>query len=321
MWKTGVMEDRADPHASASAGSEKPKVIYVMGAGRSGSTILGVALGNCENVFFAGELNQWLTRSGNPTLGDPQRARFWDEVRRDVAVEPELFGGPASCLERSSALLRVGRWRARRRLRDGYRRASEDLYRAIARAADVTHIVDSSHYPLRARELRRLGGIDMYILFLVRDPQGIVASLDREDVPERRFGVWTANAYLWLTYLISTIVFLLQPRRRRLLVRHEDFIADPEAVLSRILRQAQSQAPPPDVRELRSGLPFHGNRLIRSERIAIERSAPKRSDRSLLTSVLQLPVSAAISLLRPATDAPPGNDQPDFGLDSADVPA
>jgi hypothetical protein len=290
-----------------------------MGSGRSGSTILGVALGNCENVFFAGELNRWLMRSGIPALEDPQRQRFWETVREQVEVEPLLRGGAASALERSSALLHPGKRIAARRLRARYRRVSEELYRTVVRTAGATHIVDTSHYPLRARELRALAGVEMYLLFLVRDPHRIVASLGRKDVPERTFGLWRANAYVWLTNLFSAIVFLGHPRERRLLVRHEDFLADPEHVLAQILRLSGSTASPPDLQALRSGVPFHGNRLIGEERMSLERPSAAPVRRSPVTSVLQLPWTLVLSLLRPATGSSGSHEQPGFNLESADA--
>src|ERR1700676_598924 len=72
---------RSDSFSRPMAEQSRPKVIYVMGAGRSGSTVLGVALGNCENVFFAGELDKWLVRRGAPNLTDDERTRFWSGVR------------------------------------------------------------------------------------------------------------------------------------------------------------------------------------------------------------------------------------------------
>jgi hypothetical protein len=319
MWDTGAMQGPTNADASAPAEGGRPKVIYVMGSGRSGSTILGVALGNCENVFFAGELYQWLMRSGTPALDDPPRRRFWARVREDVEVPPQLAGGAASRLERSSALLHPRKRIQARRLRARYRRVSEQLLRTVARTADVTHIVDTSHYPLRARELRSLTGIDVYLLFLVRDPHGIVASLAREDVPERTFGLWSANAYVWLTNLMATIVFLGHPRTQRLLVRHEHFLANPEHVLSEILRTSGSPASTPDLHALRSGLPFHGNRLIAVEQIPLERPSEAPVRRSLVTSVLQLPWTLVISLLRPATRASTPHEHAGFNLESADA--
>jgi Sulfotransferase family len=280
---------------------QRPKVLYVMGAGRSGSTILGVTLGNCDDVFYAGELDKWLLRSGKPQLGGEERTRFWDSVRAGVPGAEELFGRDAQrYLERSSGLFRIEGPRARRHLRARYRRVTEDLYRAIAQTAGVTHVIDTGHYPLRARELQKLDGIELQLLFLIREPQSLIASWNREDVPEPTFSELKTNAYLWLTYALSSLVFLRQPRRRRLLVRHEDFLADPQGVLRAILEQAGSQAPIPDLNALSTGFPLQGNRLIRSDVVSLQARGPSKHRSSPLTALLQLPWRAIFSLLRPA---------------------
>ena len=235
------------PGTSPAGSTERPIVIYVMGAGRSGSTILGVALGNCQDFFFAGELNKWLARSGTASLDDPERVKFWSGVSAEVEDASDLFGHAASCLERSSVLFQPRRWPTRRRLRRRYRRIAEDLYQAIAHATGAGHIVDTSHYPLRARELQALAGIDLHLLYLVREPHSVVASLGRDDVPERRFGMFAANVYLWLTHLLAVVTFLRHPRERRLFVRHETFRADPEGVLRQILSHVGSTAATPDL--------------------------------------------------------------------------
>jgi len=167
-------------------------------------------------------------------LPGSQRERFWDTVRAGVAAA-DLFGSPdplpGALLGAVSAALLL----ARRRLRGRYRRVAEELYLAVARASGASHIVDTSHYPLRARELQALEEIELYLLFAVREPHSVVASFGREDVLERRFGPLAANAYMSLTYLISTWVFLRHPRERRLLLRHEDFLAEPGRAIRQIL--------------------------------------------------------------------------------------
>src|SRR5437764_14599212 len=93
-----------------AASSARPKVIYVMGAGHSGSTILGVALGNCANTFYAGEVEEWLVNSGRPAMGGSERTRFWQAVGERVGADG-LFGPESNrCLERSSAIIRIDRW-------------------------------------------------------------------------------------------------------------------------------------------------------------------------------------------------------------------
>ena len=121
--------------------AERPKVIYVLGAHRSGSTILGVTLGNCENVFFAGELHSWLTWKGVPRLGGEEGAQLWNSVREDVKGAAELFGHQTELyVDRSSALRRLHKWPTiRRRLLKRYRALTEDLYwRSRRRRARVT---------------------------------------------------------------------------------------------------------------------------------------------------------------------------------------
>lgn len=294
------MADAARGRSAISANAERPTVFYVMGAGRSGSTILGVALGNSDGVLFAGELDKWFARAGTPRRDDRQLQSFWERVLEEVGDAQDVFVGRTGWLERSSALLDPRKWPTRRRLRARYRSVSQELYLALARVSRATHIVDTSHYPLRARELQALDGIDLHLLWLVRDPQSVVASLGRTDVVERRFDVPTSNAYLWLTNLLAMFVFLRHPRERRLFVRHEDFVSDPDGVLARILTGAGAGSTVPDLQRLHAGVPFHGNRLIGAEVIALEPHAVATTRRSPITALLQLPWRAVFAVVRPA---------------------
>lgn len=294
------MVQRPDGEARPLPEEGRPQVLYIMGAGRSGSTILGVTLGNCPDVFFAGELDHWLVRRGVPRRGGEARERLWGSVLAQAQPPAELFGGVTKSLERSSAWFDPRKRARGRRVRALYRLASERLYRALVQVTGDTVIVDSSHYPLRARELRRMPGIDLYLVYLMRDPQRVVASLGRTDVPERTFGLWRANAYLWLTHAVSTIVFLGHPPARRLFVRYEDFLADPQRVLAQILAMCGRAAAPVDLARLRTGLPFHGNRLIGSETVSLVAEPASSPRESPVTRLAQLPWRLLARRLHPA---------------------
>ncbi len=272
-----------------------------MGAGHSGSTILGLTLGNCDGVFFAGELARWLRWEGVSPLPGSERERFWGSVRENVEVSSELLGRETLILEKSSGMFRLRTWREQRRLRERYRRVTEELFRAIARVAGATHVVDSSHLPRRARELQALDGIDLYLLFLVRDPQSVVASYGRRGVRYKQtWDMRMTNAYLWLSYLLSLFTFLHHPRERRLFVRHEAFVADPEGVLKEILDCIQSPAALPDLAALRTGVAFQGNRLLRKDVVALNGRPEQPQQGSRVTALLHLPWAAVFSQLRPA---------------------
>ncbi|HXD55054.1 MAG TPA: hypothetical protein VN618_09910 [Solirubrobacteraceae bacterium] len=279
------------------------KAIYVMGAGHSGSTILGMTLGNCDGVFFAGEIARWLRYDGKPRLPGDERAEFWRGVRAGVEVPEELLGHGARALEQSSAAFRPLSRIRQRRLRAGYRRATADIFASIAREAGASIVVDTSHFPRRARELQDNDGVELYLVYVVRDAQSVIASYGREGVAHKQtWKMSTANAYLWLTYALSLPVFRRQPRERRLFVRHEDFVAEPDRVVEQILRMAGSEAPVPDLGALRTGLAFQGNRLLRTEQTISLRGRPERPQRgSRVTALVQLPWRGVFARLRPTT--------------------
>jgi len=290
---------------SSEAGQTKPKVLYVMGSGRCGSTILGVALGNCEGMFFVGELDRWLPTNGTPVLGGTERTRFWKRVRAEVDVEPGLLGPQArDSLERALGPLRVRSWPGRRRLRRRYRAAMAELYPAIARVSGATHIVENSHFPLRARELKAIETIEVYLVFLVRDPQSVLASftatVNRHDVAGRRRLLLRTNADLWLTHLLSMWVFQRHRADRRLFLHYEDFTADPQGILRQILDLGGSTAALPDLGHLETGYPMYGNRLLREEVVALGPQTPKPARVSRITALVQMPLTALMSGLRPA---------------------
>src|ERR1035437_10254139 len=254
---------------SLSPPSHRTKVIYVMGAGRSGSTILGVALGNCAGIFYAGELDKWLLMSGVSM------------AERDQDANPRPEEG-------------TGMWRE---IREEIRDAPPPVW---WRHPAARHIEDSSHFPLRARELQEMTDVDLHLIYLVRDPRSVVASWGRRGLPEPSFPMLTTNACLWLTHLLSVLVFLRQPRDRRLFVRYEGLVADPARVVGEILEMSGSEAALPDFAALSTGTPYHGNRLILSPTVSLNPTASAPPPASLVTSILQLPWRVVFSRLRPA---------------------
>jgi Sulfotransferase family len=305
----------SDSEPTAGGSSGRPKVIYVMGAHRSGSTVLGVTLGNCANVFFAGELHSWLTRRGVASFGGEDGKRLWQAIAEDVEGAQELFGHETQLyLDRSSVIFRLHKWPMRRRLRQPYRRIYADLYRAIAHATGASHIVDTSHYPLRAIELQALSSVELYLLFLVRDPQGVVASFDARNTDSPSKSALTTNAQLWVTHVFCLLAFHRQPRERRMFVRHEDFLADPEGVVRQILDQTGSSAPIPDLTALRTGSPLQGNRFLkRSDVIALSGPRPASERPSRMTTLLQLPWRPIFARLRPALRGTQRPGMPEHG--------
>ena len=205
-----------------------------MGSGHSGSTILGVALGNCADIFFSGELQNFLARSGEPMFGGLERTRFWASVRSEVPDASELYGTRSlRLLERSLSVFRVREWRQKRRLRPPYRRVTQELYEAIARVAgrvrekDVSAVMKRlmvcwanepgsnfswGHAILRAARraetlavveevVRNLADHDEWQNLAITAARDFVALL-AEVVPEQRGNLSCAGKFAWTGKLI-----------------------------------------------------------------------------------------------------------------------
>jgi len=278
-----------------------PPVIYIMGAGRSGSTIVGTYLGNCPSVFFAGELDAWTRRNGEPNFGGEKRNDFWREVRSKIA-DVDLCGHDFNrSIEHSTAVFRFfRRSESRKSIRKKYRDLSGRLYSAVAETASASRVVDSSHYPLRARELQQVTDFELYIVYLARRPDAVVRAFGRDDVDQPSKSRLAANSYLFLTNLLSLGVFLRQPRQKRLFLWYDDFIAKPETATQSILRMSGLSVDVPAVDQLDTGLPFQGNRFLRQSKVTLNRH-PEHLAPDLMTFSLQLPWILIFALLRLGT--------------------
>ena len=235
-----------------------PTVLYILGKGRAGSTLLDNALGQLEGSVSAGELlHLWdwgLTSGWSCGCGAPiPRCGFWSEVLalafgRDVGDVPtrailhdqrEVLSWAR--LARLFVAARSGRtdgWPALRRYSDAMSRT----YRAMSEVSGARVIVDSSKWPASPTALGLVPGIQTVVLQLVRDPRAVTYAWKKHkiwtDRPGRqempRFGsVYSATSW-WARSITSEIVRWNAGEGRQTLIRYEDFVLDPRSTLERI---------------------------------------------------------------------------------------
>jgi hypothetical protein len=227
-------------------------VVYVGGCQRSGSTLLDRMVSQLPGYVSAGEVvHVWERGLANDELcgcGESfGRCAFWTEVG---AV---AFGGwdrvdPASILDLKRRVDRnryiifmFAPWLSRRYRRNltVYVDTLSSLYGAIARVGGGI-VVDSSKHPSTAFLLRRVPGIDLSVIHLVRDSRGVGYSLtkkvrrpevvDREDFMYRVSPI--RSAIEWVVFNAAFHVLRWTGTRTRL-VRYEDLVIEPVSTLRR----------------------------------------------------------------------------------------
>jgi hypothetical protein len=235
------------------------RVVYLMGAGRSGSTVLDIILGNHPEVVSVGEmtnlpLSAFVARS-SASCACGQRGNicpFWDDVRREWIKRTGVDDVKGYLVLKNAfeGFKELWCWlrllRERRRPSPQFQAYAEHtcaLFKAIRTVSGKSIIVDSSKNPARALALTMMHGVDLRLIHLVRDGRGIAWSMKRVFIEDEKVAVqkYTKSRPVWRT-AFSWLVINLQSawvcrqldRDKSMRVRYEDFVTNPRGALERI---------------------------------------------------------------------------------------
>ena len=296
------------------------KVLYVVGLGRSGSTILSNSLGQIPNFFSGGELN-FIWRHNvieNRLCGCGRSFReclVWPKVMDEAfggmdGVDPREMMRLQNSGTRTRHIPLMLTKRGRRRLAGRLQKFLINygrLYEAIGAVTGSRVIVDSSKEPAHGFAMGMIPGPEFYVLHLIRDPRAAAYSWSKKkpqpdtDAREHmvRFSPAKSSA-LWDSWNASAEALWRRAPQGYLRLRYEDFLADPRKSFEEILDLVgERDAEPPLVgeREVKLGVSHtvsgNPNRFetgavkLRTDREWISRMSPR--DRALVTA-LTLPL-------------------------------
>lgn len=229
----------------------KVTVCYLAGTGRSGSTVLANVCGQIDGWFSAGEM-RFLWQRGIETdrlcgCGEPfSRCETWRKI-----LDSAFAGSPPDAgriHDQITAATRMRRLPAILRAQGGAKTTqigselADVLGRLYTAAAEVTQssvVVDSSKLPAYAWLLSQVPAVDLRVVHLVRDPRAAAWSwLRKKELPDNAAQAHMErisplkSSLLWDVWNATTD--RLWPGRNHILVRYEDFVADPRATVAAI---------------------------------------------------------------------------------------
>lgn len=227
------------------------KVIYIAGYGRSGTTLLDIALGQQPGVFAVGELTAlarhvWKEGEFCACRMQADKCDFWCSVCAAwlKGRQPDALAQYGRQLARSEWLLSLRRLAWPIGAGKAYREPTASLLNEIAKVSGASVIVDSSKLPGRGAALMSIDSIEVYVVHMVRDGRGVgwsmmkpyrrsvEAGIQKELKPKP---LWYTAARWVAVNLGAEILRLRLPRTRSIRVRYEDFVADPESVVKSIM--------------------------------------------------------------------------------------
>jgi len=282
-----------------------------MGAGRSGTTLLAILLGNSNGFVSCGELNRFPRHRGEPPLVEPEspRGRFWKQVRERLRDRTtRLDFDRLSALEHRlayhtgalQALLSIG-GESDQAQYGGYVR---DLYESLFEVSGASTLIDSSKYPARALRVHQaLAGTSTRVVFIYlrRDPVEVVRSFAKQGIEQPSKSWIAANVYYAAVNALCLLAagWLRRRGREVVVVSYEDLLRDPRATVRNIAQALKLDLAGVErclsANEFRVGPLFHGNRIRLKPVITLERPRGERRRltwRERITRVLSRPFYA-----------------------------
>lgn len=287
----------------------RPRVLFVMGAGRSGSTVLDLFLGQHPLVQSVGELcnfvhDGWIERRFCSCGQRVPECELWSRVtevwKKRSQVDLETYEQLRSRVEeRRNVLWQMFSRPSPEQVQLGkdvrgnfltYAQWTAGLYQAICEVTEKSVVVDSSKNPARGLALvlmaERLDLIDLHLVHLVRDVRGFAWSVKKSFRSDEQAGVaqdihglpvWR-SALAWT--FVNGIADLVRRRHetsRSLLVRYEDFASAP---IPAVLQLAGFIAIPPGpwIELLNSEEPLQPGHIVAGNRLRMQRHIRLRPD-------------------------------------------
>lgn len=228
-----------------------PRVLYVAGVPRTGSTVLGELLGSVPGVIFVGELNFFWRRFAGAEVcscGQPlPDCSFWSAVVREAYGEMrpgqarQLAELERHVLRRQFALtLAPAAWPVPETSRAGQMLAERALlYRAIGDLTGASWIVDGGKEPIFGALMARADVGTIATVHLVRDPRGVAYSWQKLVPSDSEPGNMPqkAPAKTAMDWVLQNLLVQLGLQRLGTVyvrVRYEDLTSRPEHVLGQI---------------------------------------------------------------------------------------
>ena len=271
-----------------------PSVVYIAGAGRSGSTLLDTLLGNHPLAFGAGELagvfNDW-AHGQRCTCGQSYpECELWGKVIERLRVTfPQLEPAEAERITRRieavSNPFRPTR-NAQTRDQEQYAELWRATLQALGQVSGKRLVIDSSKNSRpswwRIWALSELCGVSVNVVHLVRDPRALMWSALRgsnrllEEGKRQTFRGGVSRALIgWSLANLSVHANAGNVASLNLArLRYEDFVADPARELQTLGQPLHLDMQPvlgllTDQRPIEAGHGVGGNRMRRQGPIRI----------------------------------------------------
>jgi len=234
----------------------KIKIVYLTGFWYSGATILGRSLKTSDQAIYVGEIRDFWVKglkknvkcSCGKRFGD---CTFWQKVKNDyvnsfssdsiekITQELKEFDKWTNYFHLKK-FLKKGDDKSYQQFLDNYLIHTEKLYECIAKHSGKDIIVDSSRIAVRLLALSLSKNLELFPIYVIRDPRGVVNSLFKKDI--RNFGrIKVSSIRHTIKWIVKNLMTLNAMKvintTNKLYLRYGNFTKNPAPILEFLGKQ------------------------------------------------------------------------------------
>tara|TARA_X000000950_G_scaffold41103_1_gene44825 strand:+ start:14827 stop:15693 length:867 start_codon:yes stop_codon:yes gene_type:complete len=191
----------------------KRKIIFIIGAPRSGSTYFDQFLGSFEGIFSCGETNRGMheLRSGisicSCGLGI-DNCSFWGSVFKNINTEDNNF---VQIIKKYNTKNRLFHFLNKNKM-NNVRNYMSKFYNSVSNISGCNVLIDSSKDPIYAQVLSKIENFEPYFIHLVRDPRAVAYSwTKKKNDPKKNRNMKTFTplytTFKWCYYNLFSFLF------------------------------------------------------------------------------------------------------------------
>jgi len=267
------------------------KVLYIIGNGRSGSTLIDAIVGNHDDIFSTGELKKlWRQYEFQYcSCGEErQNCPFWKSVRQDWKKMMKLDQFEKKLIPLTNHYEKFIRWplllKEQKKFSNNFKNYVNynlAIFETVKRNSGKSIVIDSSKVPERAFALSLIPGIELYFIHLIRDGRGVIWSrkkrIDSKAHPYATSNTSLSTTLKWIKSNLVSEYVLQRTKAPSIRIKYEDFVNNPFASLSVIgeMMNLDMSKIADKIKENRIAIPNH---MIGGNRVRFEKTIKLKND-------------------------------------------
>lgn len=204
------------------------KIIYLLGRGRSGSTLISFLLGSQKNILNVGELkNFWEYHCREDKMGGKcsdgiklDNHPFWTKIRKEL--KKQLYDEFPNL---------------KAEINTDFKKNNRAMFDAIFRVSGERYIVDASKKFKRLKGLLKFNS-NIFTIHIIRDPRAYAYSIlkyNKRVIEENNTPTNVSfKVITWAIYNLYVKFYLKIKKVKHITIRYEDFVKNPQKNLDEI---------------------------------------------------------------------------------------